>query len=75
MAVTLEDIEELVKLQLGLRQVSPGDRFMEDLGAESADLMNIVATAEDRFKIVFDDAQIAGVRTVEELFNLIIKII
>lgn len=75
MAVTLADIEELVKLQLGLRKVSPGDRFMEDLGAESADLMNIVATAEDKFKITFDEAEIAGVRTVEELFNLIKKII
>lgn len=70
MPVTIEDIESLVRLQLGSRNVSAQDRFMEDLGAESADLVNIIAAAEDKFNISFDEADISRVRTVQELYDL-----
>ena len=71
MPVTIEDIESLVRLQLGSRKVSAQDRFMEDLGAESADLLNIITAAEDKFNISFDEADISRVRTVQELYDLI----
>jgi acyl carrier protein len=70
MTVTIEDIELLVRLQLGSRKVSAQDRFMEDLGAESADLVNIIAAAEDKFNISFDEADISRIRTVQELYDL-----
>jgi len=71
MVVTMEEIQTLVRLQLGRRKVSAEDRFMEDLGAESADLVNIIATAEDKFNISFDEADISKVRTVQQLYDLI----
>ena len=71
MAVTIEDVQTLVCLQLGKRKVSAGDRFMEDLGAESADIVNIIAAAEDRYQISFAEADISKVRTVQELYDLI----
>ncbi len=71
MAVQMEEIETLVCLQLGLRKVSADDRFMEDLGAESVDLVNIIAAAEDKFNISFDEADISKVRTVQQLYDLI----
>ncbi|NIM17660.1 MAG: hypothetical protein GTO45_37320 [Candidatus Aminicenantes bacterium] len=73
MPVTIEEIETLVRLQLGARKVSAQDRFMEDLGAESADLLNIITAAEDKFNISFDEADISRVRTVQELYELVKK--
>lgn len=75
MAATIEEVQNLVCVQLGVRKVLAEDRFIEDLGAESADLVNLVAAAEDRFNITFDEEEIANVRTVQELFNLIAKLV
>jgi acyl carrier protein len=71
MNVTIEEIKTLVRVQLGLRRVSAEDRFMEDLGAESADLVNIIAAAEDKFRVSFDETDISRVRTVRELYEII----
>ena len=71
MTVKLEDVLQLVRTQLGIRNLSATDRLMEDLGAESADLVNLAAAAEDRFTITFDEAKIAAVRTPNDLYNLI----
>jgi acyl carrier protein len=73
MALAIEEVQSLVCVQLGVREVSAGDRFFEDLGAESADLINLVAAAEDKFTITFDEEEIAEVRTVQGLYDLIKK--
>lgn len=69
MNVKIEDILKITKLQLGQKNISEDDRFMEDLGAESADVVNIVASVEDKYDISFDDEDISDVRTVRELFD------
>lgn len=71
MAVTIEDIQTLVGLQLGRRKVSAQDRLLEDLGAESADIVNIIATVEDKYRISLEEADISRVRTVRDLYDLI----
>jgi len=71
MVVTVEDVQALVRMQLGKRKVSLENRLMEDLGAESADIVNIVAAAEDKFNISFNEADIAAVRTVKDIFEII----
>jgi acyl carrier protein len=71
MVVTIEDIQTLVGLQLGRRKVSAPDRLMEDLGAESADIVNIIATVEDKYQISLEEADISRVRTVRDLYDLI----
>ena len=71
MVVTVEEVQALVRLQLGKRKVSSDDRLMEDLGAESADIVNIVAAAEDKFDVSFNEADIAAVRTVKDVYQMI----
>ena len=71
MVVTVEEVQALVCLQLGKRKVSSDDRLMEDLGAESADIVNIVAAAEDKFDVSFNEADIAAVRTVKDVYQMI----
>lgn len=73
MTVDLEDITKLVRLQLGKRNVQAGDRLVEDLGAESADVANIVATVEEKYGISIKEAEIARIFTPADLFDLIQK--
>lgn len=67
----MEEIINLVKVQLGKRQISPEDRFVEDLGAESMDLLNIVASVEEKFKIELDEAKVVRIRSVNELYEAV----
>jgi acyl carrier protein len=70
MEVTIEEVLALVCVQLGRRGVLVEDRLMEDLGAESADIVNLVAAVEDRFGVSIDEAGIAGIRTVGDLYKI-----
>jgi len=72
MTISLDDVCNLVRLQLGLRQVVQGtDRLLENLGADSVDLVNIVATAEEKYQIEIDEVEMARLHTVSELHQLI----
>jgi len=71
MTTTLDEIVELVRIQLGAAVVRPEDRLIEDLDAESADLVNIIAAAEDRYGITVDEKELATVTTVAEIFEMI----
>lgn len=69
----LAEIAELVGLQLGASEVRPGDRLVEELGAESADLLNLVATLEERYGIEIGEQEVAGLSTVESLHALVLR--
>ena len=71
MVVAIEELQTLISVQLGKRKVSAGDRLREDLGAESADLVNIIAAVEDKYHISFAEADISKIRTVRDIFELI----
>jgi acyl carrier protein len=73
MIPSISDIEDLIRLQLGLRWVNIDHRFMEDLGAESADLVNIFSAAEDKFGVSFEEDQLARVRSLRDLYTLCVK--
>ena len=71
--VSMDEIRKLVGMQLGKRHVHDQDRFVEDLGAESADVANIVATVEEKFGVTIKESEIARIFTSEDLFTLIQK--
>lgn len=71
--VSMEDIRKLVGLQLGVRLVDEHARLVEDLGAESADVANLVAAVEEKYHIVVKESEIAKIFTVVDLFELIRK--
>ena len=72
-SISMEDIKKLVALQLGVRVVAEQDRLMEDLGAESADVANIVAAVEEKYHIVVKESEIAKLFTPADLFELVRK--
>lgn len=71
--VSMDEIKRLVGIQLGKRNVNESDRFVEDLGAESADVANIVATVEEKYGITIKEAEIASIFTAADLLALIHK--
>ena len=70
-SVTLDDIKRIVGLQLGLSTVPDQARFVEDLGAESADLANIVAAVESKYGIRMKESEIARIFTPAELYEAV----
>jgi len=64
-------ILNLIKRQLGRTNVNLHDRLLEDLGAESADLVNIIATLEDDYNIVIDEESISSLHTVRDVVQLV----
>ena len=54
-----KEICEMVELQLGKQNVKPSDRLLEDLGAESADVANLIARVEERYNIFIKESEIA----------------
>ncbi len=67
--VTIDDIRSLVCLQLGLSRAAADDHLVSDLGAESADLVNLVAAVEDKYGIVVAEDELPDLETVRDLFE------
>ena len=65
---TQNDINHLVQLQLGVKHVSDSDRLIQDLGAESADIANIVAVAEEKYQITLQESEIAKIVSPQDIF-------
>ena len=68
---TLDEIKKIVGLQLGKRGVKDTDRLLEDLGAESADIANLVAAVESKYGITIKESEIARIFTPIDLFDLV----
>ncbi len=63
----VEEVQQIVGAILGVHEVPPSARLVEDLDAESMDVVNIVAALEEHFAVELDDAALADVHTVAEL--------
>jgi acyl carrier protein len=74
MPVELEEVCRTVGLVLGRRDVKPEHRMVEDLGAESADILNIMVTLEKKYGVTIDETEMTGVATVQDLYRLVTKI-
>jgi acyl carrier protein len=71
MTVTLADLKTLVGLQLGQSTIDETAHFLEELGAESADILNILLSVEDKYGIHIEDSEMSEVRSALDLYNLV----
>ena len=69
--ITLENLLDLVRRQLGVRDVSVELELRADLGAESIDIQNLVSAMEERYGVVFEDDELERLVTVGDLFELV----
>ncbi len=68
---TLDEIKTIVRLQLGLKDVRAKNYLVEELGAESADVINIIATIEEKYQIFIAEEELINIQTLEDLYNLV----
>ena len=73
MLAELEEVSRTVGLVLGCRQVTADQRLIEDLGAESADILNIMVTLEQKYCVKIDETEMTAVATVRDLYDLLMR--
>lgn len=71
MLIELADVCSTVSLVLGRRGVGPDDRLIEDLGAESIDVLGVLVTLEEKYGVTVDETAMAAVSTVRDLHELV----
>ncbi len=71
----VETVRDMISEQLKVdpAQIRPESRLMEDLKADSANIMVMIMDMEDRFGITVDDDQIMKLRTVGDVVAYIAK--
>ncbi|MBO4793168.1 MAG: acyl carrier protein [Deltaproteobacteria bacterium] len=73
MASIAERVKQLVADQLGVEedQVTEEASFMDDLGADSLDTVELVMALEEEFEIEIPDEDAEKVRTVQDAIDYI----
>ncbi|MDQ7033217.1 MAG: acyl carrier protein [Desulfonauticus sp.] len=68
-----EKVKEIVADQLGVSvdQIKPESKFVEDLGADSLDLTELIMAMEDEFDVEIDDDKAQEIRTVQDAIDFI----
>ncbi|MDR1832116.1 MAG: acyl carrier protein [Fusobacteriaceae bacterium] len=69
----LDKIKEIVVEQLGVEadQVTPEANFVEDLGADSLDTVELVMAFEEEFGVEIPDTEAEKIKTVQDVLNYI----
>lgn len=71
--MTFEKVKEIISIQLKVAEekITPASRLVEDLGADSANVMVLIMELEDQFGIMVDDDAIMTLKTVEDVVKYI----
>ena len=69
----LEDVVEVVVEQLSVdaAEVKEDSKFIEDLGADSLDIVELVMALEEKFDIEIPDDVAEGIKTVADAIKFI----
>ena len=75
MASIEERVKQIIVEQLGLdeSEVTPGASFVDDLGADSLDTVELVMAFEEAFDIEIPDEDAEKIRTVKDAIDYIEK--
>ena len=73
MAENFEDVKKIVAEQLSVEeaQVEPATSFVNDLGADSLDLVELIMALEEKFGVEISDEQAEKITTVQEAVDFI----
>ena len=73
-ASTVEQkVKEIICEQLGVseEEVTPEASFIEDLGADSLDIVELVMAMEEEFEVEIPDEEAEHIKTVQDAVNFI----
>ncbi len=69
---TLEKVCGLINSRFELNDVNlSSDTFLEELGADSIDLVDLVSELEEEFKVSVPDEEFENIKTIGDIVNLI----
>ena len=70
---TDQKIKDIIVEQLSVNaeQVTPEAKFIEDLGADSLDIVELVMAMEEVFDVEIPDEEAENIRTVQDAVNYI----
>jgi acyl carrier protein len=71
----VEKLKQIIREQLGVEEdeITPTASFVEDLGADSLDTVELVMAVEEAFDIEIPDKDAGKMRTVQDLIDYIEK--
>jgi len=77
MASIAERVHQIIEKELGVNpeQITPTASFIEDLGADSLDTVELVMAFEEEFDIEMDEEEAMAVKTVGGAVEYILKCI
>lgn len=71
--VSEEKIKEIIaeKLDIGIEQITDEAKFIDDLGADSLDVVELIMTLEDEFEIEISDEEAEKISTVRDAIDFV----
>ena len=71
----LDKVKDLVSKQLSVheKQVTAEASFIEDLGADSLDTVELIMSLEEKFNIEISDEDAEKIKTVQDVVDYILK--
>jgi acyl carrier protein len=69
----LEELKELISEQLGvdLDRIDDDTNIIEDLGADSLDVAELLMTLEDQYNVIVPDDEVTKLKTVRDVADYI----
>ena len=67
----LDRVKKIISAQLGIdeKKITPETRILEDLQADSLDMIEMITEIESEFDISISDEEIATLRTVKDVVD------
>lgn len=71
--MVFDSVKKIIEEQLGVdaEDVNMGSAFVEDLGADSLDVVELIMAFESEFDMEIPDDDVEGIETVEDAVNYI----
>ena len=68
-----DEVKEVIVEQLNVSpdEVKPESRFVEDLGADSLDVVEMIMALEEKFEIEIPDSDAENIKTVQDVVDYI----
>ena len=75
MASIEEKVKHIIVEQLGVdeAEVKPEAHFVDDLGADSLDVVELVMALEEEFGVEVPEEDLEGIQTVGQAYDLIVS--
>jgi len=73
MSSIADQVKEIIKEQLGVEEeeIKPEAKFIEDLGADSLDTVELVMAMEEKFGIEIPDSDAEKILTVQDAISYV----